>query len=226
MSDRIRVAVVDDHPLFREGVAHAIQNSELLEVVGEGATAVDAVRIAKDALPDILLLDVSMPGGGIDAARVIARVYPMVKTVMLTVSEHEEHVLQSLEAGARGYVVKGTSGVELINTLCAVSRGEAYVTPRLAARLLTLSKRRPPLMPAPNHQLPELTGREKQIVDYVARGQTNKEIARGLTISEKTVKHYMTIIMQKLHARNRVEAVLALQRQGQNGGPTDLPSHP
>jgi two-component system nitrate/nitrite response regulator NarL len=224
MSDRIRVAVVDDHPLFRDGVAHAIQNSDVLEVVGEGATAVDAVRIAKEKLPDIVLLDVNMPGGGIDAARVIARVYPMVKTVMLTVSENEEHVLQAFEAGARAYVIKGASGSELINTLRAVSRGESYVTPGLAARLLTIS-RRPPPAPAPIHDLPELTEREKQIVNHVANGLRNKEIAKDLEISEKTVKHHMTIILQKLHARNRVEVVLALKRQGQNAGPTDSPSH-
>jgi two-component system, NarL family, nitrate/nitrite response regulator NarL len=225
MSDRIRVAVVDDHPLFRDGVAHAIQNSDVLEVVGEGATAVDAVRIAKEKLPDIVLLDVNMPGGGIDAARVIARVYPMVKTVMLTVSENEEHVLQAFEAGARAYVIKGASGSELINTLRAVSRGESYVTPGLAARLLTIS-RRPPPAPAPIHDLPKLTEREKQIVNHVANGLRNKEIAKDLEISEKTVKHHMTIILQKLRARNRVEVALALKRQGQNAGPTDLPSHP
>jgi two-component system nitrate/nitrite response regulator NarL len=213
MNDRIRVAVIDDHPLFREGVAHTIRSSKVLEVVAEGACADDAVRIAEDELPDIVLLDVSMPGGGIEAARAISRVCPIVKTIMLTVSESEEHVAQALEAGAHGYVLKGTSGPELINTMRAVSRGESYVSPGLAARLLTLSKRQTRTA-AQQNDLPELTKREEQILDLVARGLTNKEIARGLTISEKTVKHYMTNIMQKLHVRNRVEAVLAYQRKG------------
>jgi two-component system, NarL family, nitrate/nitrite response regulator NarL len=220
MTDRIRVAVVDDHPLFREGVTHVIRNSKVLELVGEGATADDAIRIAKDKLPDIILLDVNMPGGGIEAARVIARVCPVVKMIMLTVSESEEHVTQALETGAHGYVLKGTSNSELINTLCAVSRGESYVTPGLAARLLTLLRRRPPVS-AHKHDLSELTERENQILDHVARGLTNKEIAKGFEISEKTVKHYMTNIMQKLHARNRVEAVLTLQKRGQNAGRAD-----
>jgi two-component system nitrate/nitrite response regulator NarL len=213
MAERIRVAVIDDHPLFREGVTHTLRSSRTVEVVAEGGSSEDAVRIATDQRPDVMLLDVSMPGGGIEAARTISRQFPTVKTIMLTVSESEEHVSQALEAGALGYVLKGTSGPELVATTAAVSRGESYVSPGLAARLLAQSKRQAP----PAHQdclLPELTKREEQILDNVGRGLTNKEIARDLKISEKTVKHYMTNIMQKLQVRNRVEAVLALQKKG------------
>jgi two-component system, NarL family, nitrate/nitrite response regulator NarL len=214
-SNRIRVAVVDDHPLFREGVAHVIRNSGVLKVIGEGASAADAIRIAKDDRPDIILLDVHMPGGGIEAARAIARDCPLVKLIMLTVSESEDDVAQALETGAHGYVLKGTGGSELVSTLCAVARGESYVTPALAARLLTLTNQRSTVA---SHQqdLPELTERENQILDHVARGLTNKEIAKNFDISEKTVKHYMTSILQKLNARNRVEAVLTLQKRVQN----------
>jgi len=113
---------------------------------------------------------------------------------------------------ALGYVLKGTSGQELINTMRAVSRGESYVSPGLAARLLTIAKR-PPTGAAQDGELPELTKREESILDHVARGMTNKEIVRSLNISEKTVKHYMTNIMQKLQVRNRVEAVLAFQNR-------------
>lgn len=210
---RIRVAVIDDHPLFREGVSHTIRHSGSLEVVGEGASADDAIRIAKIELPDIVLLDVSMPGGGLDAARTISHTCPIVKIIMLTVSENEEHVLEALEAGAHGYVLKGTSGLELINTMRAVSRGEPYVTPRLAARLLSISRRQAAAPPA-NGGSPDLTRREEQILDHLARGLTNKEIARALRISEKTVKSYMTNIMHKLQVRNRVEAVLVFQKKG------------
>jgi len=220
MTKRIRVAIVDDHPLFREGVAHLIRSSKGLEIAGEGATAEDAVRIAKDKLPDIILLDVNMPGGGIEAARAIAHACPNVKTIMLTVSEGEEDVAQALETGVCGYVLKGTSGPQLVDTLRAVSQGESYVTLELAARLLAHAKRRPSVS-APDQNLPELAEREKRILDQVARGLTNKEIAKSLEISEKTVKHYMTNIMQKLRARNRVEAVLAFQKRGQKAGPTD-----
>jgi DNA-binding NarL/FixJ family response regulator len=212
MTDRIRVAVIDDHPLFREGVAHTIRSSKVLEVVAEGACADDAIRIVRDELPDIVLLDVSMPGGGIEAARAISHSCPAVKTIMLTVSESEEHVSQALAAGAHGYVLKGTSGPELINTMRAVARGESYVSPSLAARLLTVSRRAPQVSNEDSDRA-DLTPREEGILDHVAQGMTNKEIARRLNISEKTVKHYMTNIMQKLHVRNRVEAVLAFQRK-------------
>ena len=212
MHDRIRVAVFDDHPLFREGVAHTIRGSIFLEMVGEGETADDAVRVAKDDLPDIVLLDVSMPGNGLEAACSIARNCPVVKTIMLTVSESEEHVAQALAAGAKGYVLKGTSGPELVSMMCAVSRGESYVSPGLAARLLAISKKQSSQSRG-DTDIAELTKREEQIVDDVARGLTNKEIARDLNISEKTVKHYMTNVMQKLEVRNRVEAVLAIQKK-------------
>lgn len=209
MGDRLRVAIVDDHPLFREGVVHTLRGARVLDVVGEGGTAEDAVRIAKEELPDILLIDVSMPGGGIEAARSIARVCPIVKMIMLTVSENEDDVARALEAGAQGYVLKGTSGPELLKTMFAVSRGESYVTPGLAARLLTHAMRQE-RAPA----LPELTERESQILAQVARGLTNKEIARDLSLSEKTVKHHMTNVMQKLQVRNRVEAAMMFRRQG------------
>ena len=162
MGDRLRVAIIDDHPLFREGVVHTLRSAaRVLDVVGEGGTAEDAVRIAKEELPDILLLDVSMPGGGIEAARLIARVCPIVKMIMLTVSENEDDVAQSLEAGAKGYVLKGTSGPELLKTMFAISRGESYVTPGLAARLLTHAIRQEPSrLPA----LPELTERSRRIL--------------------------------------------------------------
>lgn len=215
MTERIRVAVVDDHPIFREGVAFTIRSSQAFEIVAEGASADDAIRIAKDLLPDVILLDVSMPGGGIEAARVISTACPVVKVIMLTVSEQEEDVTQALEAGANGYILKGTSGTDLISTLQSVSRGESYVSPGLAARLLAVSMRNVRQQTRPAEQV-DLTKREEQILELVARGLTNKEIANTLTISEKTVKHYMTNVMQKLQVRNRVEAVLALQKKSNN----------
>jgi DNA-binding NarL/FixJ family response regulator len=212
MSDRLRVAVVDDHPLFREGVVHTLRSARVLDVVGEGGTADDAVRIARQVSPDIVLLDVSMPGGGIEAARSIAQVCPLAKTIVLTVSENEQDVAQALEAGVKGYVLKGTSGSELLTTMFAIARGESYVSPGLAARLLTQVRQGEP---AQVRALPELTQREGQILAQVARGLTNKEIARTLSLSEKTIKHHMTSVMQKLQVRNRVEAAMVYRRQTQ-----------
>jgi DNA-binding NarL/FixJ family response regulator len=207
MTDTLQIAIIDDHPLFREGVAHTLQSQPGLEVVAEGASAADAIRIAGESLPDVMLLDVSMPGGGLHAARTIAASYPVVKVVMLTVSEHEDDVTAALRAGARAYVLKGVAARELVSILRSVAAGEVYVTPSLAASLLFEltggGAGAPPASP-----LDELTERERQILERVAAGDSNKEIAAQLHLSEKTVKHHMTNILQKLQVRNRVEAAL------------------
>jgi two-component system nitrate/nitrite response regulator NarL len=213
MADRLRIAVIDDHPLFREGLVHTLRNDPRLEVVGVGASADDAMRIADEQAPDILLLDVNMPGGGIAATQAIMQSRPHIKVIMLTISESEDDVARALKAGAKGYMLKGTSAAELLETVFAVARGGAYVTPSLAARLLMHPTRTEPDRSTP--ALPELTDREAQILAQVARGLTNKEIARALSLSEKTVKHHMTNVMQKLQVRNRVEAAMVFRKQAQ-----------
>lgn len=210
--DKLRIAIVDDHPLFRDGVAATLNNSPGLEVIGQGANSDQALQLALDLLPDVLLLDISLPGGGIEATREIARLCPYVKVIMLTASENEQHVSSALEAGARGYILKGIGSAELIRTIHAIHEGEHYVTPQLAARLLSMMKK-PASAPPAADMLPDLTKREEQILDGVAEGKTNKEIARVLNISEKTVKHYMTNIMHKLQVRNRVEAALIVKKK-------------
>lgn len=213
MSDALHVAVVDDHPLFREGVAHTLGAQPGIEVIAEGESAADALRIAADRLPDIMLLDVSMPGGGLNAVRQIADAFPVIKLVMLTVSEGEEDVTAALRAGARAYVLKGVAARELVRILRDVAAGEVYVTPSLAANLLyelTGGAGRP----TPASPLDELTERERQILELVAGGDSNKEIAARLSLSEKTVKHHMTNILQKLQVRNRVEAALMARSEG------------
>ncbi len=205
MDDAVHVAVVDDHPLFREGVAHSLRTQPGIAVVAEGATAADALAIAAD-LPDVMLLDVSMPGGGIAALGRITAAYPVVKVIMLTVSEDEEDVTAALRAGARGYVLKGVAARELVSIVRSVAAGEVYVTPSLATSLLveltaTTGK-------SASSPLADLTERERQILELVAGGDSNKEIASRLGLSEKTIKHHMTNILQKLQVRNRVEAAL------------------
>lgn len=207
MLDKINIVLVDDHPLFREGVAMTLSGASGLEVVGQGVSADDAVRLVKDILPDIVLLDISMPGGGIEAARQISASYPVVKIVMLTVSEHDDDVLSALQAGARGYILKGVGGEELISIVRAINRGESYVSPDLAARLL-VEAQSAKLHDAPPDPIAGLTAREEQILKLVSRGLSNKEVGRDLDLQEKTVKHYMTNILQKLQVRNRVEAAI------------------
>jgi two-component system nitrate/nitrite response regulator NarL len=207
MPDRIRIAVVDDHPIFREGVSYTLRGASDMEVVAEGATAPDAIRIAMNHTPDIMLLDVSMPGCGIEAARQIKQTCATVKTVMLTVSENEQHVAAALQSGVNGYVLKGIGGAELFNIVRSVQNCESYITPSLAARLLT--KTRQPVGDISKQAVAaSLTYRENQVLQLLSQGLMNKEIAHRLGLTEKTVKHYMTELMQKMKARNRVEAVL------------------
>lgn len=208
MSDCIQIIIVDDHPLFREGLAQTLRAEADIDVVAQATTAAEAVRLTSEHLPDIVLLDITIPGGGLNAAQRIAATSPVTKIVMLTASEAEEDVLAALKAGARGYILKGVSGRDLIRIVRDVVAGESYVTPSLAASLLSdLQTTRPGARP-PTNPLDELTERERQILEGVAAGLSNKEIGLQLALSDKTVKHYMTNILQKLHVRNRVEAAL------------------
>ena len=215
MTKRIRVLVVDDHPLLREGLVHALQMDPQIVCVAQGGCASDAVRLVAEHGPDIAILDVNMPGSGLAAARDIRSVSPGVKVIMLTIAENEETVLEALDAGARAYVLKGVTGSDLVRTVQTVWQGESYISPGLAARLL-MKRQTAEQKEAPSPD-GDLTHREEQIVRRVAKGLTNKEIARELDLSEKTIKHYMTNVLQKLHVRNRVEAVLALRRRGEAG---------
>ena len=208
MLDRIRVAVIDDHPLFRDGVVHMLKCVDGMEVVAEGATAADALRIAEEHAPNVMLLDLSIAGGGIEAAEGVARANPDTQVIVLTASEDEEHVASALRAGARGYMLKGTNGQELISAIQAIAGGNSYVAPNLAARLL--SKKRETIA---DDDLDDLTPRETEVVSFIRRGMSNKEIARAFNCSERTVKHHMTNIMQKLNVRNRVQVALRCQHR-------------
>jgi DNA-binding NarL/FixJ family response regulator len=214
MNEKIRVVVVDDHPLFREGVANIIGNEADLEVVGQGASADEAIKLAHDLLPDVILLDVDMPGNGIEAARKIAQVYPVIKMIVLTVSETEEHLVSAIKAGAKAYILKGVAGRELIRILRGVLAGESYVPPALAATLLIEMSKPVARARSSDENLDELTEREHEILELLSKGLSNKEIGEKLFLTEKTIKHYVTNILQKLQVRNRVEAALLAQKSG------------
>ena len=211
MSGAIRIAVIDDHPMFREGAVQTLTCTEGIEVVGEGATAADALKVAEELRPDVMLLDISLPGGGVEAAASIARACPSVRAVMLTASESELDVASALQAGARGYILKGSSGAEVVETVRAIFKGESYVAPSLAARLLIQMGKRNEVVA--NKPVSDLTAREDEILALVSSGMTNKEIANRLRLTERTVKHHMTSIMRKSNVRNRVEAMLMFRRK-------------
>ncbi|AZO15583.1 response regulator [Mesorhizobium sp. M2A.F.Ca.ET.037.01.1.1] len=207
MSTPIRIAIVDDHPLFREGVARSLGEIGGFELVGEGASAEDAERLVRASMPDILLLDISMPGGGLSALASILSAMPEQKIVMLTVSETNADVAQALKAGARGYVLKGVGSKALAEILRDVANGQSYVSPSLSARLLSDLLQPTGSKPDP---LAQLTGREAEILKLVAEGLSNKEVAARLSLQEKTVKHHMTRVLAKLNVRNRTEAALLM----------------
>ena len=211
--DKIRLVIVDDHSIFRAGLLSVLSTEPDIEIVGEGASAEDALHLAREFLPDIIFLDISMPGGGLNAAQAIVENCPVVKIIILTGSEGESHVMTALKTGARAYVLKGVSARELVNILHTVQSGEIYVTPTLAANLLSemsIGSRNEPL----ESTFDKLTEREHEILALIAAGTSNKEIGLQLHLTEKTVKHYVTNILQKLQVHNRVQAaIMALKTQ-------------
>ena len=215
MSDLISIVVVDDHPLFREGVVTTLLESGYFDVVAQAGSLEDAVLKAEKYLPDLMLVDVSMPGGGIETANQIGLTTPMVKVVMLTVSEQEQDVQAALRAQARGYVLKGVASSELISILRDIHNGDSYISPNLAVNLLmrnsSTDKNNKPLEEF------DLNEREIQILENLATGLSNREIAQQVCLSEKTIKHYMTNIMHKLHVSNRVQAAIKAHEMSKTG---------
>ncbi len=211
-SNPIKLVIVDDHPLFREGVVHTLQVEPDIVVIGEGETAADAPALARQHQPDVLLLDIDMPGGGLSAIREIAELAPATRIIILTASLDEDNVVLALRAGVHGYVVKGVTATELASIIRSIHAGKRYISPDLAAHMLhdVVNASRPAV--ASPSLLAELTERELQILEMVAAGASNREIADQLHVAEGTVKYHMSIIMQKIQVRNRVEAALMLRR--------------
>lgn len=207
----IRIVVADDHPLYREGVARSLAGDPALLVVGQATDARTAAEMVERLSPDVVLLDISMPeGGGIAALRRIAMLPAPPKAAMLTVSEDDDDVMQALKAGAIGYILKGVGSRELVDIVKDLARGQSYVSPALAARILN-AMRGDAASRREAKPIDDLSKREEDILKLVAAGQSNKEVGLALNLQEKTVKHYMTSILQKLHVRNRVEAAVLAQ---------------
>jgi DNA-binding NarL/FixJ family response regulator len=208
MTEAIEVLVVDDHPLFRQGVVAALAADPAFRVVGEAERGEAALELARALLPHVVLLDLDMPGwGGIETARKLASACPASAIVMLTAMEDKDKLLAALKVGARGYVLKGVSSRELAAVLRGAVAGEVYVSPTIAAEMLVSLTQAP--APDPLH---ELTEREHRILSLIGSGLTNREISDKVSLSEKTVKHYVTNILQKLQVRSRVEAALLASR--------------
>ena len=207
MSEKVRVAVVDDHSLLRDGVIRALRLDDTIEVVGEGASAMDAIELAKTHDLDLILLDISMPGNGIEAARVICDLPIPPQVVMLTVSEDDDDVTRALEAGAVGYLLKGINSLDLINAVKSVRIEGSFISPNLALRMLS-SKAHIEAGP-----LSSLSQSEERILRLISEGLTNREISERMNVTEKTVKFHVSNILRKLKITSRIEAALIAKRE-------------
>jgi DNA-binding NarL/FixJ family response regulator len=207
----VTVAIVDDHPLFRAGVARSLTETGEFEIVGEGSSHADAVRLAASLRPDVLLLDISIPGGGLEAVKTILENNPEQTIVMLTVSEAGGDVTRALKSGARGYVLKGVEAESLAAIIRGIAAGEPYVSPALSARLLSGQLERAP------DASDGLDERQRTILRLVSMGRSNKEIAIQLELQEKTIKHQLTRIFSQLDVSNRTEAAMVFREMSEAG---------
>lgn len=212
-TEPLRVLIADDHPLFRHGIVALLSATPDMEVVGEASTGEEAMVLAATLAPDLVLMDIQMPGvNGVEATRQILRASPHVRILMVTMFEDEASVFTAMRAGARGYVLKDTEKAELLRAIRAVGSGEAIFSPAIATRLLEFfSAPRPPLPP---QAFPELTEREREILDLIAQGRNNAEIASQLVLSPHTVRNYVSNIFSKLQVADRAQAIVRAREEG------------
>lgn len=200
----MRVLVVDDHPLFRDGIASLLEAAGF-EIAGQAGTGQEAIEAVQRLEPDLVLMDITMPGmSGLEALRAIKSESPETQVVMLTVSEEDEDLIQAIQAGASGYLLKNLDAGQFVEMLQGLQAGEAAITRKTAARLIArFAELAHPRVSSPI----ELTERETQLLELVATGLSNKAIAQRLGLSENTVKYHMRNVLQKFNAQNRTEAV-------------------
>jgi DNA-binding NarL/FixJ family response regulator len=208
----VSIALVDDHPLMVEAIVSLLSRSQDFRVLATGARAEDIIDISARHQPDVFIVDLSMPGDVYEAIATGIKIAPKTKVVAFTAATGVETAIRALDAGASGYVLKGSSAKELIRAVESVRSGETYITQSFASQVIAAL--RDTSLRRKAAERVKLSIREEQIVRLLLRGKTNREIAAPLKISEKTVKHYMTILMQKLRARNRLELVIAAQEVG------------
>ena len=212
----VRVLVVDDHPLFRDGVRTALSGEADLEVVGEADDVASALaRVAEDP-PDVILMDLNLPdASGIEATRAVLAGHPSVRVLVMTMSQDDDAVVAAMRAGARGYVVKGAGRRDLVDSVRTVAAGGAVFSPEVADRLAGYFTG---LAAVPGREaFPQLTDREREVLELLARGLDNRGIARELFLSDKTVRNHVSNLLAKLEVESRSDAVMRARNAGLGG---------
>jgi len=208
----VRVLLADDHPLFRDGIASLLSVKDY-DVVGQAGNGAEAVKMANVLHPDLIIMDIRMPGlNGLAATRLIKASHPDLRIVVLTVSDEDEDLFEAIKSGAAGYLQKSLDSGQFFELLDGVMRGEVGLTPVLAGKILREFAR--PESTQSHDDAEELTPREREVLELVAQGRTNAEIAETLGVSQNTVKFHMKNILSKLHVRNRAEVVAYALRSG------------
>ncbi|MBA2712117.1 MAG: response regulator transcription factor [Rubrobacteraceae bacterium] len=212
-TSNIRILIADDHALFRGGLNALFLSVSDTEVVGEAATGEEAVALAADLQPDVVLMDIQMPGiNGIEATRAIVRNSSHAGVIVVTMFEDDDSVFAAMRAGARGYVLKGADQDEILKVIRAVADGEAHFGLEIASRLMDFFST--PRPATPSEAFPELTAREREVLDLIAAGLSNQEIARHLYLSPKTVRNHISNIFTKLQVADRAQAIVRARKAG------------
>jgi NarL family two-component system response regulator LiaR len=204
--DKSKILIVDDHPLLREALRQALDSEEDMEVVADAANGEEAIKLASELRPDVVVMDIVMPRlGGIEATRKIKEIAPDIAILILTAYDDEEYVLGLLDAGAAGYLLKSARGRELVGAIRAIKSGESVLHPNIIAKLLRRAMTVPAVVQKPQSLISE---RESEILKLVALGMSNKDIAEKLFLSERTIKSHLTNIFNKLNVASRSEAIV------------------
>lgn len=209
----VRVVIADDHPVFRFGLRTLLKADPDMEVVGEATNGEEAIAQASQFTPDVILMDLNMPGmNGIEAIRRILTTHPHIYILVLTMFDDDDSVFAAMRSGARGYLLKGAEGRETLQAIRVVSTGEAIFSPSIAHRLMQYLGA--PHSPNPSQPFPDLTEREREVLALIAQGYTNQAIAERLVISPKTVRNHISSIFSKLQVTSRLEAILRAKDAG------------
>ncbi|HEV2122321.1 MAG TPA: response regulator transcription factor [Chloroflexota bacterium] len=213
MESNVRVLIADDHPMFRSGLAAVVDRTAELTVVGEATSGDEAVAMAAQLQPDVILMDIKMPGlSGIEATRKIIGTSPQARILAVTMFEDDHLVFTALRAGARGYILKDGDEAEILRAVRAVAAGEAIFSPTLAQRLIEFFAQPWPTVPA--QMFPELTEREREVLHLIAQGRSNTEIAQRFFLSRKTVANHISSIFAKLQVADRAAAIIRAREAG------------